>query len=68
MAVGRRLPGLDSGRVFDGRQQLGASLHVAGRTQADRTVVLPLGREGEEMIERRDAVDAARRQLEPWAT
>ena len=66
--TGRRPPASrfsPAAHCANGGQQRLAPLHVAGRAHADHAGVGTLGREGEEVIERGDAVDAAGRQLQP---
>src|SRR5262245_10830872 len=62
--VGGCRAGLDSRLVLDGREQGRGALDVAGGAEADRAGMLALRRQREEMVKRRDAVDAAWRELE----
>ena len=64
LAVAAGLLVLPGRAVADAGQERLGPLDVAGGAHADDAGVLALGREGEEVVERGDAVDAAGRQLQ----
>src|ERR1039457_1052344 len=65
LVVRRRFASLDFRLLLDRGEHLVRAFDIAGRAEADDASVLALWFEGEEMVERRHAIDSAGGQFEP---